>query len=185
MNEVAPEFESELLAAGVIRYEPFITAGGQPAEVKVELDCLDPNSEAFNKDLFCKAVGAMALRADGLRPDYVVSAPHGADGLTKAISAQLGVPYIIPEKNDLTKEIKEPEHSHLFQGLLKNRKGIIVDDVLTAGSTMKRIHRLPLFYGRIIAGLVVWDRFPHISRDLPFATHALIERHIPLKRREM
>lgn len=178
------DLEAKLVAAEVIRHEYFITAGGQPAEVKVELDCLDPRSESFSQDLFAVTVGNLAVKAAQLQPDFLVSAPHGADGLTAALSEELEIPFVIPEKLHGSKELAAPKGRHPHNLTDQCERGVIIDDVLTSGSTMKRINALALFNRKIIAGLVVWDRFPHINRSLPFPTYALIERHVPLTRKE-
>lgn len=181
MLKTPENLECALIELGVIRHEPFVTAGNEPADIKVELDCLDPNKPAYDERLFILAVGGLAVKAQQLNPDFLVSAPHGANGLTKALSYKLDIPYVIPNKANKTKEISEPASKIVRMLVEKRKRGLIIDDVLTAGSTMRRIERLPLFYDRIYAGLVVWDRFPEISRGLSFKTDALINHHVPLR----
>lgn len=179
MDEHGPDsIRYRLECLGAVQELEFVTAAGNLADTKLELDVM--HSDPL---LYADIVGGLAMLAMGFRPDMLVPVPSGGVHLVEDLSARMKLPYVVPKKDAAEPVGFKMQNRHLATALTANkRRVLLVDDVLTTGSSMAAVSNLEEIKGRVCGGIAIWDRSePSMRRSgMPFATNALIKHHVPL-----
>lgn len=163
---------------GAVQEIEFTTAAGNRADTKLELDVMHSDSR-----LYADIIGGLAVLAAVFRPDILVPVPSGGVQLVEDLSARMKLPYVVPKK-DTQDPIGFKMQNRQIAGVLtaNKQRALLVDDVLTTGSSMLAVSNLKEIKGKVCSGIAVWDRSEPSMRpeSTPFATAALIKHHVPL-----
>lgn len=163
---------------GAIQEIDFTTAAGNRADTKLELDVMHSDPR-----LYADIIGGLVVMASVFRPDILVPVPSGGVRLVEDMGERMKLPYVIPRKDSSSLQGFKMQNQQLARALTANKQRVLlVDDVLTTGSSMVAVSNLEEIEGKVCGGIAVWDRSePSMPRkNLPFTTTALIKHHVPL-----
>jgi orotate phosphoribosyltransferase len=177
--------ESELLLAGVLRYEPFISAAGLEADQKIVLDDLWYVHEKDSAiDLLArKVIGSLSVRAALLSPTHFVAIPNGGNPIVARMATNC--------MDVGTMELRKHSHTHGDKSLVidgdfeaqdTTARVVLVDDVLTTGHSLLAAAAVPELSGRVVGAAVIWDRRESPpQRALPFPVVSVVKRYVALR----
>ena len=184
MNIKSILIQKNIERLGGIRKQDFVTAAGESADTKVELDLLTEQN-LQNRLLRQLIIGELAMRLVKHEPDIIVPIPTGADHLGTGIGSRLYLPVAYLEKQDITpgNESIQPKTDNDRQLLESAGRIALVDDVFTTGGSLMRASRMEIMEDKqIVAAAEVWDRSDGSYQDtIPFEVESIVEKYVPLR----
>jgi hypothetical protein len=174
----APPLTNRLMAIGLERGD-FITAAGQPANTKLIIDSDRLEQYPDIRDEVVTGIANITKELD-FEPEWVAGIPTGATKLATWVCHELGVEYQPVFTKDKTGNLDFA--TQLDEEMIQDLgDGLVVDDVATAWSSIRKMLTLPGMFQRTKAFIPVFDRFDGDFRGgLPVQYHPLCTQPIPL-----
>lgn len=179
----AEAIERGIVHLGGIQTGEFITASGDEANVKVELNVLD--NSYFIRAL---TVGGLVDLAKPYNPNLIVPMPTGADEIGQDVANIMNIDCAF-----LRWTHKSPEHRKLAHSTREDLEKIrhagsivLLDDVFRTGSTLRIAYDIPNIGEKTVAALSIWDRSDGMaSEEFPVPVESIVKRYIPLRSEEI
>lgn len=166
--------EARLRNLGIVQsMEPSQLASGVIANTKVDADVILPGLPEFDQ-----TVDGLCELAEEFKPDLLVPMPSGADRFVEAMSYEMDIPYVALRKQAGKLVLQNPYYNCLM--LRGKSRILLVDDVYTSGSTIKKALAVKELVGKSILGaVVIWDRSEEKPKETPVPLKSLIHHHVP------
>lgn len=178
INLKSRAIEAGIRYLGGINEEEFVTAAGNLANRKVELDVLEKSH--LVKALVTSALVDLMMPYE---PDLIVPIPTGADSLGELTADRLGIECAHlkwTEKTHGYRKLIHRTHADLLN--IRNAGRImLIDDVFTTGSSLLAAFNRPNIGEKTVGSAVVWDRSDVMARqNFPMPLESIVEKYIPL-----